>query len=255
MEREAEVVTTANFWGVNRGLIEALSVLATQEKVTWFGKNARFLEIPEEIEHRHTIEYFSLPWVYSAWQFVVDDVIEAASIYGTLNSRLFDALACGALVITNTSNGLSQLGLEGVPTYDSPQSLADRVTELRADTEALSALTASLRSIVLERHTYAHRAEQVTAYLESDVTAPAERPFLLAWTALMREAYRTEEFEHGRLRTAYHDQYRELTEARDRLFHFETEAAALRESRLHRIWRQWRYPGSRPPGTPDPRPS
>lgn len=253
VEREAAVVTTANFWGVNRGLTEALSILAKREKVTWFGKNARFLEIPEEIEHRHTIDYFSLPWVYSAWQFVIDDVIEAASVYGTLNSRLFDALACGAIVVTNTRNGLDELGLEDVPTYDSPQSLADRIEQLRSEPEELNRRAAALQEVVLRRHTYAVRAELVTGFLTAAVTRGVQRPALLAWTALMREEYRTEEFEHARLRTAYHEQYRELTEARDRIIDLETEAAAFRESRLHRLWRRWRYPGSRPPGTPDPR--
>lgn len=248
--REPAVVTTANFWGVNRGLIEALSILSSREKVTWFGANARFLEIPREIDHRHTIDYFSLPWVYSAWQFVVDDVIDAASIYGTLNSRLFDALACGAIVVTNTRNGLSSLGLDDVPTYDTPQSLADTVSSLRSDPEGTARLAASLRGTVLERHTYAHRAELVSGFLAQGSPRGEERAILLAWTALMREAYRTEEFEHSRLRTAYHDQYKELTTARDRIAALEAETAALRRTLPRRIWGRLRRLGSRLKGRP-----
>lgn len=207
--RAPEVVTTANFWGVDRGLIAALKTVASAEKVTWFGKNARFLDIPPSIDHRHTIEYFKLPWVYSAWQFVIDDVIEAAAIYGTQNSRLFDALACGAIVITNTASGLAELGLDEVPQYDGPDSLATVIADLRSDPARADALAASLRAVVLERHTYAIRAEFVTALLKAPQWTAAERTPLFAWTTLLREEYRNEQFAHSDLRVAYHDLDRE----------------------------------------------
>lgn len=207
--RAAEVVTTANFWGVDRGLIAALKTVASTEKVTWFGKNARFLDIPPAIDHRHTIDYFSLPWVYSAWQFVIDDVIEAAATYGTLNSRLFDALACGAIVITNTASGLDELGLAAVPQYDGPDSLAEVIAALRADPARAESLAAELRAIVLERHTYAVRAEFVSGLILGSQWKPADRTPLLAWSTLLREEYRSEQFVHSDLRVAYHDLARE----------------------------------------------
>lgn len=207
--RAPEVVTTANFWGVDRGLIAALKTVASAEKVTWFGKNARFLDIPPAIDHRHTIDYFKLPWVYSAWQFVIDDVIEAAAIYGTQNSRLFDALACGAIVITNTASGLAELGLEAVPQYDGPDSLAAVIADLRSDPPRADALAASLRAVVLERHTYAIRAEFVTGLLKGPQWKAADRTPILAWTTLLREEYRNEQFAHSDLRVAYHDLDRE----------------------------------------------
>jgi hypothetical protein len=243
--RESAVVTTANFWGVERGLIPAMKTLASQEKVTWFGKNARFLELPPEIDHRHTIDYFSLPWVYSAWQFVVDDVIEAAAIYGTQNSRLFDALACGALVVTNTTSGLAELGLDEVPTYDGPDSLARTVRELRADPDAAAALAVRLRSTVLERHTYAVRAASATQLLQrARWKATAVRTPLLAWSALMREDYRNEQFAHSDLRVAYHDLYRELELERRRAHLLENVIENQPGRRLRRWVRYLLHPRS-----------
>jgi hypothetical protein len=217
VEREPAVVTTANFWGVERGLIAALKTLAEQEKVTWFGKNARFLELPPAIDHRHTIDYFMLPWVYSAWQFVIDDVIDAAAVYGTQNSRLFDAISSGAIVITNTSNGLAELGLDDVPTYSGPQNLADVVAELRNDSSGTAELSARLTTIVHERHSYAVRAAAVTALLERPRRASAERSALLAWTTLMREDYRTEQFAHADLQVLHYDLSREFGMAQRRI--------------------------------------
>ncbi len=212
VEREPTVVTTANFWGVDRGLISALKTLAAQERVTWFGKNARFLEgLPPGIDHRHTIDYFSLPWVYSAWQFVIDDVIEAAAVYGTQNSRLFDALSSGALVITNTVNGLAELGLEEVPTYDGPGSLTRVMGRLRADAEGTHALTERLRAVVAERHTYAVRAAFASELLQRPLSATGERDELMAWVSRLREEYRRQEFDYSDLRVAHHDVHHAMT--------------------------------------------
>jgi glycosyltransferase involved in cell wall biosynthesis len=211
VERAPSVVTTANFWGVDRGLISALSTLATNEKVTWFGKNARFLEgLPPGIDHRHTMDYFSLPWVYSAWQFVIDDVIDAAAIYGTQNSRLFDALSSGALVITNTANGLTELGLEELPTYDGPDSLADVMGRLRADAETTHDLTERLRAVVVERHTYAARAAFASDLLQRPLSATGERDALMAWVSRLREEYRRNEFDYNDLRVVHNDTHQEV---------------------------------------------
>ena len=236
VEREPSLVTTANFWGVNRGLKESIVAVAALERVTWFGKNARFLELPPSIDHRHTIDYFSLPWVYSTWQFVIDDVIEAAAVYGTLNSRLFDALACGAIVLTNTSNGLEELGLEDVPTYDGPDTLVERVKDFRANPERAAALSAALRAVVLERHTYEVRAAFVSGLLQRS-SAPAARSELLSWTTNLREDYRSEQFEHARLRTAYHDLYEELLRERDAVGQLQAALASYQTGRLRRYWR------------------
>ncbi|MDH6182037.1 glycosyltransferase involved in cell wall biosynthesis [Microbacteriaceae bacterium SG_E_30_P1] len=235
VERADAVVTTANFWGVNRGLGDALARIAEHETVTWYGKNARFLDLPEGIDHRHTMDYFALPWVYSAWRFVVDDVIEAASVYGTLNSRLFDALACGAIVVTNTRSGLAELGLDEVPVYENADDLVGLIARLREDADAGVALSERLRAIVLERHTYELRAEAVSAYLEECVPG-ADRTALLAWSTELREAFRSEEFEHARLRTAYHDLYDEVLHRRKHIEQLEAAVHAYQNSRVRRYW-------------------
>lgn len=206
-ERCSELVTTANFWGVTRGLIGALIDLADHERVTWFGKNARFLEIPPSIDHRHTIDYFSLPWVYSSWQFVVDDLIPAAAKYGNHNSRLFDALACGALIITNATTGLDELGLGEVPVYGDGESLAHAVATLRESPDA-TALAERLQQHVRDNHTYAHRAAAATAWLtaaiKSKVKTPSRTP-VLRYAATIREQLRATQGYRDELQVVYDD--------------------------------------------------
>lgn len=233
--REATAVTTANFWGVDRGLIAALKNLAAQEKVTWFGKNSRFLQgLPAGIDHRDTIDYFSLPWVYSTWQFVIDDVIEAAAVYGTQNSRLFDALSCGALVVSNTSNGLAELGLDELPTYSGPEDLARVIGTLRESTEETAARTERLRAVVLERHTYEVRAAFVSELLRRPLNASGNRNALMAWVSRLREEFRQQEFTYNDLRVAHHDVLTEYHATARRAEHLERTLANQPWRRLRR---------------------
>lgn len=222
-ERVSDVVTTTNFWGVGRDLVSVLSDHSTTESVTWFGKNARHLQIPSTIDHRHTIDYFSLPGVYSHWQFVVDDVIEAAAIYGNHNSRLFDALACEALVITNTAVGLAELGLGEVPVYSSEAPLPGIIGDLKADAASARTTAERLSAIVRSRHSWEVRAGVVSATLVAGLSRQSRKapsPDLLRWATHTREALRRSDDQLSTLRQ-YHDglleQHAELTADRDRL--------------------------------------
>jgi hypothetical protein len=239
IDRVADVVTTTNFWGVGRDLISALSDLSATESVTWFGKNAKYLPIPKTIDHRHTIDYFALPGVYSHWQFVIDDVIEAAAKYGNHNSRLFDALACEAIVITNTAIGLAELGLDEVPIYSAQSLLADTVAGLKAADGEAGALAARLSAIVRARHSWAVRAEGVSALLlrsQSQDARASARTELLRWATRTREALRLSDESLDTLRQ-YHDallkshsdlqsSYDELNADRDRVVARVSELAA-----------------------------
>ncbi|MGL4340633.1 MAG: glycosyltransferase family protein, partial [Rhodoglobus sp.] len=206
VERLPAVVTTTNFWGVNRTLISALSALARTETVTWFGRNSRYLDIPPSVDHQDAISYFSLPAVYSHWQFVVDDLIEPAALYGNQNSRLFDALACGALVVTNTPAMLAELGLEQTPSYNENTTLVDLITDLRNNPTQTRERMARLTEVVRSRHTYEIRAQQVSVLLselrESSQITPVRSP-LLRWATLRREELRETDDAHNTLRQVH----------------------------------------------------
>lgn len=216
VERAGEVVTTANYWGVPRGLTAALEALSSRARVTWFGANSRHLQFDATLDHRDSIDYFSLPWVYSSWVVVVDDVIEAAAAYGNQNSRLYDALACGALVVTNEARGLEELGLGAVPVYERPDDLVRIVEGALEDPAGTRALVERLGAIVRERHTYDARAKTVGEHLEAAIAtgAPPVRSALLRWATLQREALRTMEIERSDWRTRFFDREADSEAAR-----------------------------------------
>lgn len=201
VERDRGVVTTANYWGTDRTLSPALELVAQEEPVTWFGRNMEYLDLPAGIDHSRRVDYFSLPLVYSTWRFVIDDAIPAAAEYGMQNSRLYDAIACGATVITNNALGLDSLGLQDVATYETPGDMVECLRSLRADPDA-AAKTEALRSTVVGNHTYAHRAEEANRFLELPRRTTAERTALLGWSTKIREELRVTDNLSHELQTA-----------------------------------------------------
>ncbi len=202
--RTRDVVTTANYWGAERGVFAAIESLAAENQVTWFGRNVEARELLPGIEHARRVDYFSLSFVYSAWKFVIDDAIPPAREYGMQNSRLFDALGCGATVMTNNAAGLDELGLGETPSYGEPDQLAELVRSAKTDDEATAARASRLRDIVLARHTYAQRAEDAAEFLGRPRRAAAERTDLLAWSSHLRERVRQyEQSNHELLNRAH----------------------------------------------------
>ncbi|WP_353828600.1 glycosyltransferase family protein [Agromyces sp. SYSU T0242] len=206
--RPHEVITTANFWGVARELQSAIAPLAARRSLTWYGANAGLAELPEGVHARSRVAFFELPRVYAEAELVVDDLIPAAKEFGTHNSRLFEAIACGAIPIVNTREGLDELGLGAVPAYDSPESLLAIADGLLDDPEGREQLRESLRAVVTERHGYAARAEVASERLEAlRRRAPADDAYerLLAWTTDLREDHRAADLALDHFRADAHE--------------------------------------------------
>lgn len=109
--------------------------------------------------------YEKLPDVYRSTKIVIDDANIATKNWGSVNSRVFDALASGALVVTNSIEGSASLFEGQLPSYTDSDSLTTVMRKYLKDSEARHALAGSLRDTVLARHTYAHRARTLASAL------------------------------------------------------------------------------------------
>ena len=189
--RSDRAVTTVNFWGARRGVQDVLEAVAPPEPIVWFAANAEHVDPSPGVELRAAVPYFALPEVYRAAAFVVDDVIAPAAEFGTLNSRLYESLACGALPVTTCALGLDELGLAEVPVFHDAPSLE---AALAMPAEERDALAEELHAVVVERHSFALRAEQVGPSLDAATaraaTRSGSRDPLLRWAALHREELR-----------------------------------------------------------------
>ncbi|HEX9780135.1 MAG TPA: glycosyltransferase [bacterium] len=94
------------------------------------------------------------------------------SIANDVNMRMFEVMAAGALLVTNAlDNGeMEALGLEPgehLVTYRRPEELFEVIDRYLADEPARTEIARAGSSLVLERHTYAHRLRRLLELAES----------------------------------------------------------------------------------------
>lgn len=100
------------------------------------------------------------------------------SIRNDINMRVFEAAACGSLLLTNdlTENGLGELLSDGVhiATYKDAEELLDKAAFYLKRDELREQLGASGRQEAIRRHTYFHRMQGLLASVESAGLARVE---------------------------------------------------------------------------------
>jgi GT2 family glycosyltransferase len=159
----ADYVFTGNWWGVDRDIQRALAP-RNGERVAIYGKD--WEQVPELAPYaRGQLPYEQLPLLYPSAKLVLDDTQGPTLPYGALNARVFDALACGTLPVTNCVAGVRELFDEDFPVWDARETLRATLDELLGDERRRAELTARYRETVLTRHTYAHRAGELREIL------------------------------------------------------------------------------------------
>ena len=114
---------------------------------------------------RGSAAYTALPEIYSSAKLVLDDSHPVTREWNSLNSRVFDALACGRLVLTNCAGGARELFPDLLPNFDTPDQLQTLIEHYLAHPQEREALAAKLQQEVLRNHTYDQRAHTFHAAL------------------------------------------------------------------------------------------
>lgn len=112
-----------------------------------------------------SLRYNEMPQVYASTRVVIDDANHVTISSGSVNSRVFDAIAAGALPVTNGLIGAREAFGGALPTYSSAQELHAVLSNYLGDEEARLAKVAELQVIVRREHTYDRRARDVVRYL------------------------------------------------------------------------------------------
>jgi spore maturation protein CgeB len=97
--------------------------------------------------------------VYSSSAIVLNDHWEDMRAHGFLSNRLYDAVACGAFVISDRVDGIEERFAGAVVTYETPEELRELVARYLADPEERAARGDAGRREVLAHHTFAHRVD------------------------------------------------------------------------------------------------
>ncbi|MGK0740674.1 glycosyltransferase family protein [Leucobacter sp. Z1108] len=215
--RDVEISTTLNLWGHDRGLVDDIRKLPSGFSVHWFGNGLKALEDVGEVVVIHDpVDFVDVAGVYGRSKIVLDDLTPSTREFGCQNSRLYEGLAAGALVITNCAEGLSELGLSGVPVVTDNAPLEAILQQFLDDEEGRFRLVSDLRSHVLLEHTYEVRAEAFMQFVEKAKRHVASRQQIMglqdenaqlsAECRLLREALdgAEEEIRRFRARKAVH---------------------------------------------------
>lgn len=106
-----------------------------------------------------------LPKVYSSAQVNLNCHIEEHVVFDTINLRIYDILACGGFVISDSVSSLVENFGDAVVVTDGDEDLWAKLVRYLADPDERKRRGEVGRKIVLNSHVYAHRVETLMKYL------------------------------------------------------------------------------------------
>ena len=166
LKYETDYVYTGNNWEapIPRE-IEHFDPGALSYKFTVYGKNwdrhRSFASC-----HGGFLDHTELPKVYNSAKITIDDsVSHATKLWGSLNSRVFEALAAGSLVLTNNAIGAAELFDSKLPVWHDASELSHLLHNYLDNPRERIALVESLRQRVVQHHSYHLRAQTLRQIL------------------------------------------------------------------------------------------
>jgi hypothetical protein len=154
---EFDFVFTGHYWGSSRDIVAGLAGVGDQLRGAIFGKN---WEVVADVAHWHRgfVRYEDLPDIYRRTTLVIDDANHVTKDWAAANSRVFDALAAGCLVITNSASVSEEVFGGELPVYTDAAGLQVLLTHYLMDSAAREGLLARLHERVVREHSYVQRA-------------------------------------------------------------------------------------------------
>jgi GT2 family glycosyltransferase/glycosyltransferase involved in cell wall biosynthesis len=108
---------------------------------------------------------------YSAADIVLNDHWDDMRIEGFISNRIYDALACGAFVLSDEVDGIEAEFEGAVVTYRTKAELEPLINRYLADPAERARLAERGRAIVIVRHTFEQRARAICEVAEARVRA------------------------------------------------------------------------------------
>lgn len=156
-EHASDVTFTGSYWGAEREAIGLQDLERERYRFAIYGHG--WQDRPDwRANWRGAVPYAALPSIYNSAKIVLDDSHPVTRTWNSLNSRVFDALATGKLVLTNCRGGAEELFPDLLPAFDDEQQLQALLRHYLDHDEEREALAARLHREVLDKHTYDVRA-------------------------------------------------------------------------------------------------
>jgi GT2 family glycosyltransferase len=163
-----ELAFVGNTRGVSRKLLDDL--LPTDHDLAIWGGGWEGTAAARHVQADH-VANDSLRRIYSSAQIVLCDHWPDMRAHGFAANRIYDALACGALVVSDDVAGLGGSFGDAVVTYEEPAQLRELIERLLANPAERAARVTGARARILASETFDDRARTLLA-LVRDVSAP-----------------------------------------------------------------------------------
>jgi len=111
--------------------------------------------------HRGKVSHGDIPKIYNSSGIVLEDCTPMCQPWGCINSRTFEAMACGACVVSNEVPELKELFGDTIVTYKSRKDLNYRISWLLENEKIRERIGKKARAEIIKHHTYEHRAEEL----------------------------------------------------------------------------------------------
>lgn len=169
-----ELVLVGNSRGVIRPIVRDL--LPTDHDLAVWGQQWERFIPASHIAGLH-IPNDQVRLAYSSAAIVLNDHWDDMRTEGIVSNRIYDALACGGLVLSDYLPELPERFGEAVVTYRSPDELRGAVTRLLADPAERRERAGAGRALVLAKHTFRHRIDALLdAVISLSSGAPLKDP-------------------------------------------------------------------------------
>lgn len=166
--KTVDYVFTGSFWGHARDLVYLLEPAALPYSCELYGSGWDQIESLAPYA-KGFVKYDDLAGIYRRARVVIDDANSVTKEWGSVNSRVFDAISAGALVITN-SPAASEDGFDGeLPSFQTREELEELLRRFCGNESERLTVLAKLQEIVREKHSYATRAQQFTTILDGTI--------------------------------------------------------------------------------------
>ena len=171
-----ELVFVGNSRGVRRKILEDL--LPTGRDLAVWGGGWKHGEVQRHLAGDQ-VPNEQVRKIYSSASIVLCDHWDDMRAAGFRSNRLYDALACGALVLSDRVAGLDGSLGEAVVTYEHPDELQALIDRLLSDPDERARRSSDARARVLATETFDHRAQELLSHvrecLSSDQSTSVHR--------------------------------------------------------------------------------
>ena len=163
-EYSSDYCFTGSYWNDPRDIMGMLDPQNIPYKFNLYGKNWENVDKFKKY-YKGFINYSEMPKIYASTKIVIDDANRATKDFGAVNSRVFDALASGALVLTNGKIGAEETFNGNLPVFNSKEELSGLIKYYLINEEERLNKINELQKYVLENHTYINRANTLKKIL------------------------------------------------------------------------------------------